>query len=272
MSKMQLLRPGFMIALTSRMKGGIEYETLHEESDQSTEGVLTEEKTTKKTIFDVEEHEKAVKVRGLVVYQIRRLCVKTPFCLLCPEDKEAELDQGIKIARQLMDDFNAKSVYTKIRFYVLKAKLLANDEQTAMAIAGEMRSLLAEMSGAIEKMNPEAIREAIAKATQLAEMMQEKEQGEARLAIELARTAAREMAKTIKKKGSVAIDVVQDYRVSLLALEKAQKVFLDYEEPPTLTKEEEAPQVAAQDLDFGEEVGVPVNPPMNLAEALDLDN
>lgn len=250
--KTLLLRPGYMIALASRMKGGIAYETTHEESQQDG-STLTQEWSSKKTVFDTEEFDRAVKVRGSALYQIRKLCVKTPFCLLCPEANEADLDAGVIIAKMLCDDFNASSTFTKIGLYVLKAKLLGDDEQTARAIAGEMRDLLTEMGQAIQKMDPVAIRESLTKANELSQMMVEEQQEKVSVAIELARSAAREITKTLKNKGSTAVKVVSDYKLQLLAVEEAKKVFLDFEEPEVLAVEDEAPGVQVRDLDLGEE-------------------
>jgi len=248
--KTQLLRPGFMIALASSLKGGVEYQTIHEETDKSSEGILTEKWETTKTVFDAEEHERAIKVRGAANYQIRRLCVVTPFCLLCPEVAEKELDVGVEIAKKLISDFNATSTYTKINLYVLKARLLGNDEQTAQAIAGEMRTLLSEMGDAIQKMDPEKIREALTKAQQVNEMMVEEQQEKVSVAIDLARTAAREITKNLKKKAGGALSTVEDFRVQLLAIEKAKQVFLDFEEPSSLTEEKEAPAIQVRELDL----------------------
>jgi hypothetical protein len=250
--KTQLLRPGFMIALASRMKGGVEYETFHEDGVKTEEGLSMEEWTTKKTVFDQEEHEKAIKVRGTALYQIRKLCVKTPFCLLCPETNEEELDLGVKAAKELIDNFNDGSVYTKIGLYVLKAKLLGDDEQTARAIAGEMRGLLTEMGQAIQKMDPEAIREALTKANEVSQMLVLEQQEKVTVAIELARTAAREITKTIKKKGSSAMMAVEDFRVQMAAVEKAKLVFLDFEEPAEVASTAQAPGVQVKELDLGE--------------------
>lgn len=255
--KTQLIRPGFMIALASALKGGVEYQTVHEEVTENNGGIITEEWTTKKTTFDAEEHEKAVKVRGAALYQIRRLCVKTPFCLLCPENEEKELDVGVEIARKLIDDFNAESVYTKINLYVLKARLLGNDEQTAMAIAGEMRTLLSDMDVAIRKMDPEAIREALTKANEVSQMLVAEQQEKVSVAVELARTAAREITKAVKKKSKDSLNAINDFRVSLLAVEQARQSFLDYEEPKELTSTEEAPAVQVKELDLSDEGGVP---------------
>lgn len=259
--KAQLLKPGFMIALASSLKGGVQYQTIHEESDKSSDGALTEKWETTKTVFDAAEHDRAVKVRGAAQYQVRRLCVVTPFCLLCPESAEGELDIGVEIAKKIVDDFNATAVYTRINFYVLKARLLGNDESTAKAIAGEMRSLLSEMGDAIQKMDPEAIREALTKANQVSEMLVEEQQEKVSLAIELARKAAREITKNLKNKAGGALSTVEDFRVQLLAVEKAKQVFLDFEESSELTAEQEAPAVQMRELDLSEgesSVKVPV--------------
>ncbi len=248
--KTQLLRPGFMLSLSSKMTGGVAYE-LHEAETSLTGSLLTKRRDSTTTVFDVEEHDRAVKVRGEARYAITRLCVKTPFGLLCPEDNEAAMDAGVILAKKMADEFNATSVYTKISIYTLKGKILGNDEENARAIAGEMRSLLSEMGRAIEKMDPKLIREAIQKATEVSEMLVEEQAEKVSAAIEMARVAAREIAKTVKKKGLGAINVVTEYREELAALKTAENAFLDFEEPAEVT--DEVPGVQVKDLDLGED-------------------
>jgi len=248
--KTQLLRPGFMLALATTMTGGTAYE-LHESDTEREGGMLKRRRDSTVTIYDVEEHDKAVEVRGAARYQITRLCVKTPFGLLCPEENEAAVDAGVILAKQMVADFNATSVHTKISLYTLKGKILGNDEANAAAIASEMRNLLSEMGRAIEKMDPKAIREAIAKANEVSSMLVEEQQEKVSGAIELARVAAREIAKTLKKKGDSAISVVTEYRAELAALKEAGKAFLDFEEPTVATTE--MPAIQIMDLDLSDE-------------------
>jgi hypothetical protein len=177
--------------------------------------------------------------------------VKTPFTLLCPKVNEAALDEGIAAAKFLVNDFNEKSVYTKISLYVLKGQLASDDEESAAAIAAEMRSLLAEVGEAIRKMDPDAIREALTKANEVSEMLVEEEQNKVSGALEMARVAAREIKKTIKKQGIEAINVAKDYQVELIALQQASAGFLDFEDP--VAPVNEAPGVQVKELDLSDE-------------------
>lgn len=269
--KAQLLQPGFMIALSSRMKGGIEYLTLHEEASKREDGSLTQKWETTKNVSDIDEHERGVKVRGAALYEIKKLCVSTPFCLLCPDSNEAELDAGVEVAQGLVAAFNNSSTYTKIRLYVLKAKLLGDDEQTSAAIAGEMRNLFSEMDQAIRKMDPEAIRDAATKADEISQMLVLEQKEKVSEAILSARKVAREITKTIKQKGIGAINVASDYQEQLLAVSAASKVFLDFEEPTLLAPEDEAAPVQVQELDL--ESSAPTSVPAPYLDcALDLSN
>lgn len=251
--KTQLLRPGFMVCLKSKLVGGTEYQ-VHEQDTQQEGATLKKRRDSTTIVYDVDEHERAVKVRGAATYMISRHCVKTPFTLLCPKSNSEELDRGMAEAKQLVEDFNASSVYTKISLYVLKGVLLGDDEENARAIAAEVRSLLAETEAAIKRMDPEAIREAITKANEVSAMLVEEQQEKIAEAIKLARTAAREIKKTIKNKGEGAINVLTDYRVELKALEVAKNSFLDFEEPKGLSPDQEAPAVQVKELDLSEDL------------------
>ena len=258
MQTTQLLRPGFMIALHSSLKGGVHYKVTPLVSEESRESVVddntaVEEWKTRKTVDNVEEHEAAVKVRGAALYLIRKHCIKSPFGLLCPEVNEAALDSGVVEANLLRDDFNEASLFTKIELFVMKGRIATSDEQAAKAIAGEMRNLLAEMSQAIKSLDPEAIAEAATKAKEMSQMLAEEQQEKVSAAIETARAVRREIAKNLKRKGQGAIEVAKDYRAQIASIEEARTAFLDFEEPVLLTAEQEAPGVAVKELDLGEE-------------------
>lgn len=253
--KTQLLRPGFMVALHSICKGGVQYESLPHDAEVVGDR-LTQRLESLKTVEDIREHEEAVRIRGLAAYQIRKFCGKTPFGLMCSEDNEAELDAGVVVAKGMTETFNATSSFTKISLYVLKGRISTTDEQSVKAIAGEMRSLLNEVEEAIRDLDPVKIREALTKVDQVNQLLVVEEQERVSVALEMARKAAREIKKTISKQGAEYIDVAVDYRLQLAALQEAGKGFLDYEDPVVIAPENEAPAVQAGELDLSTGGGV----------------
>lgn len=250
--KAQLLAPGFLVHLSVVIKGGTEYEQLKDAAVVSESGTLTQRMESIKTIADVEEQKLAVALRGEARYMVSKHCRKTPFCLLLQESESAEqvLEDAIRNAKAKVEAFNETSVYSKLSFYCIKARLLANDEQTAKMVSEEMRALLAEVSLGIKAMDEKAIRESLKKANDLASMLAEEQQEKISASLEMARVAAREITKAVKKAGGDAAKAIGDWREEVLALEAARQVFLDFEEPIKLSAEQEAPPVQAVELDL----------------------
>lgn len=241
-----MIRPGLMVSLKSTVAGGIHYS----HSEIKEDGNTAEWKTTRVT-DDPAEHDRAVKARGLALTTIRKLCASTAFGLLCPEDRESELDEACKVAQGIAREHNATANYTRIGIYVLKGRIASTDEQAARAIGEEVRSLIEAMNAGVDKLDPEAIREAANKAKQMSTMLSAEQSEKVNDAIEAARKAARTIVKRIEKNGEEAAVVLMDIQRG--ALEKARIAFLDLEsdEAPAI---EPLPAVTAQRFaDMGED-------------------
>lgn len=218
-----VIRPGILVALKSRVSGGVSYQRLDIEK-----GADRSKWETTKLVEDPEEHNAATKARGAALGAISKLCSKTTFGLLCPLDSEAALDAAVIEARAIVRAHNDKATFTKVEIYILKGQIASSDEEAARAIGQEVASLVAEMSAGIDKLDAGSIREAANKARELSAMLGEEQQQAVNGAIEAARKAARQIVKRIEKDGEQAAIVLADIQRG--SIEKARMAFLDLED------------------------------------------
>lgn len=223
------LRPGLLIALSTRMSGGVEYRRVDLEANTVDTGSRVERWETTKVVADPAEHERAVKIRGKASNLIRGACTRSDFGLLCPSANEAALDARIQEARELVAEFNRNASTISIGVYVLKGRIAESDNEAARAILSEMRELLSAMRQGIRMGDVAAVREAASQAKRVAAMLDEGTQR----TIENAVDEAREVARKMTKLEDAGRDAVTSYGASVpfTALDEARFAFLDTEEP-----------------------------------------
>lgn len=244
--KTSLIRPGIMVSLKTTVRGGVQYARKDLE-----EGETVSRWETTRVIDDPIEHEKASKARSKARVTISKVCCNTAFGLLCPEEREAELDAACVEAQRIVADFNASSTFCKIAVYVLPGRVASTSEQAARAIGEEVRSLIEAMGEGIDKLSPEAIREAALKAKQVSAMLGAEQQEKVAEAIEQARKAARVITKRIAEKGESAAIVLAD--VQRGAIERARLAFCDFEAPTLPAPEEALPAVNVARFSFDDD-------------------
>jgi len=253
------IRPGLMVSLKTRVEGGVSYLREDVQSAQVREdGKLVEKWNTTKFVEDAAEHERARKAVGKARTLITSVCSNTAFGLLCPQEREAELDTAIAEARRIIREYNAGATFTHARIYTIKGSIASTDEESARAIGEEVSQLIAQMNAGIDKLDVEAIREAANKAKQLEELLGPEQAETVKSAIEQARKAARAIVKRIQNEGEQAQVVLAD--VQRGSLEKARIAFLDFEGPAPAAVEQVMPAVNVQrmgGLDLSESAPTP---------------
>jgi hypothetical protein len=242
------IRPGLMVSLKTEVRGGVSYlrENLDPSSAQVVDGKTVESWNTTKIVEDAAEHERASKAVGKARGAIAKVCSRTAFGLLCPEEREAELDAAVVEARSIVREYNASATFTHVRLYALKGRIANTEEESARAIGEEVASLITAMNAGIDALNPDAIREAANKAKQLQEMLGEDQAETVKGAIEQARKAARAITKRVVNEGEAAAIVLKD--LARGSLEKARLAFLDFESPVPTEVERVMPAVNVQRL------------------------
>jgi hypothetical protein len=224
-----ILKPGILVSLKTVLNGGVSYARVDLENSESQDGAAVARWETKRTIQDPDEHERATKARSAAANKVRGMCAKTAFGLLCPQDREAELDAAMVEARELTEQHNAAASFTQIHVYMLKGRIASTDEEAARAIASDVRDMLDQMEAGVRGGNPEQIREAANRARDLGAILGAEQQELVSDAIKAARSAARAIIKRVEKKGEDAALVIQELTTAPIA--RARFAFLDTDGP-----------------------------------------
>lgn len=249
------IRPGILVAVRSSVQGGVSYQRrdLSPDGESSGETETIERWETTKVTVDAAEHERATRARSLACAAIRSACAQTAFGLLCAESDEAALDEGIRKARAICAEHNATAEHTTVGVRVLKGRVASTDEEAARAVGAEVASLIEQMSAAVDRLDPAAIREAAQKAREIAAVLDPEQEAKVGAAVKAARAAAKEIVRRIEKGGEPAAVVVADLRLG--AIEAARCAFIEVDDEIEV-EETPAPEAARFAGIDGDEDGV----------------
>jgi hypothetical protein len=228
------LRPGYLVMLSSRVQGGVNYKRVNLEAKAS----FARWETTK-TIDDPVERKAAEEIRNKARYLITSQCSNTVFGHLCAEADEPELDLAEVKAKALCDEFNRTARFSRVSIRVLRGRIEQNDAKAAKAIVGEMSALIGEMNDGIKNADPDAIRDAMSKAKQMSAILSAEKSEAVAAAVAAAKKAADMISKRILKNGEEAAKVIAEIQIG--DLENARMAFLDLSDDLVV---EELPAVA----------------------------
>jgi len=195
-------------------------------------------------VDDPDERKRAIDARAKACKEIRDVCAETKFGLLCPTDREADLDAAVTRARAIVDSHNVDARCTRIAIYTIKGRIADSDQEAARSIASEITRILDAINDGIAKANPKAIRYAVKAAQEMGAMLAPEQVQTVSDAIEQARKAARTITKRVVTGGEDAIKVIQDIQRG--AIERARFAFLDTDDSPAVATGEGMPQANAK--------------------------
>lgn len=260
--KTQVLKAGLLVSLKTTVKGGVSYARVEIEPDHRTDdGGRAARWETARKVQDAEEFDRAATARSKARSLVSGVCCASTFGLLCPMDRESELEAAIVQAREAASAFNASATTCNLQVYVLVGRIAQDDAEAARAIGAEMRELLADMQAGIKASDVQAIREAANKARALGGMLSADVAGRVTDAIAQARAAARDIVRRVETHGTATADFVES--INLAKIEAARFAFLDLEETTGEPEEQAAQPARALDLDGGDA-------PIALAAAADV--
>jgi hypothetical protein len=251
--RLSILRPGLLVVVNSHVIGGVQYRRVDLDASGADRpvGVEVTRWETTKVVDDPEEHDRAVKARGKALAEIDAVCVQSKFARLCPTDRAGELEEAIGRAQAIVSAHNADATCTRVELFTFLGQVAATDEQATRKIAREMTELFAEMSRGIDRMDPEAIREANKRAIEVAGMLGEEQVKAVSEAVEQAKKAARDITRRIGKKGEDAAIVLASIQRG--AIERARFAFLDTDDSPAVIAEPTAQANVQRFADMGED-------------------
>ena len=221
---METIRPGILVSLKTTLQGGVQYQRNDLDKNRDGASVTTKWETTR-TIEDVAEYDRATDVRSKAAYLIRKVCIKSIFGLICPNDSEPALKDAVARAMGMARDHNTNAARTRINLYVIQGRIAADDAEAARALASEIRDLMDRMKAGIVGGNPEEIRKAASEAKALGGMLDGEYTLKLNAAVTQARQAARQIVKRIEEAGETAAATFGD--LSTGAIDGARFAFLD---------------------------------------------
>jgi hypothetical protein len=236
-SNTQVMRPGILVALKTSVDGGVRY---YRRDLEHTEDGKSAKWETVREMEDPDEHRRAYEAARLAGGAIYRLCIRTNFGLLCPLEREEELDLAIAAARVAVDLWNSQAEHTWITVSAVKGRIADNDEDAVRAILSEATELVKRMDQGLAQADVKAIRDAASRAKRLAGILDSEASDAVTDAVAAARKQASEIVKRVGAEGMSAEQAVAS--VNREAFDKARFSFLDTAEAqlealPTVDKQ-----------------------------------
>jgi hypothetical protein len=222
MAATQVMRPGILVALKTSVNGGVHYSRV--DLEEAADGTVARWETTRE-MDDPAEHRKARETSRLAARAISKLCVRTSFGMLCPLDREGELDLAIAAARVTVDLWNAEASHSWIAVNAIKGRIADNDAEAIRALIGEARDLVQSMDEGLAAGDVKAIRDSAKRALRLAGIMDDGSAETVTEAAVAARSAATEIVRRVGAKGEAVERVVES--VDRKAFDIARFTFLD---------------------------------------------
>lgn len=240
-NKTTILKPGTLVSLKTVRTGGVFYtrKVLTAEQVAKAQAKATKKAKpgapvpevarweTTRVIEDPEAYEASVKARSKARGFIVAVCAATSFGLICPEGQETELEQAMAQAQATAAAHNAAWPKTHVDVFIIRGKIAGTDQEAVRAITGELRELISDMNGSIDRLDPKAIRDAATRAQEISRMLSAEAAEKVGAAVKAARKAARTIVSKVEKKGEKASVVLADIQRG--AIENARVAFLDLE-------------------------------------------
>lgn len=223
------LRPGLLVSLKTSCRGNVHYDKVDLVAEhETTDGAALAKWETTRTIADPAEFAGAKKAQTKASNIIRSICTFSAFGLLCPEADADRLDEAIREARFVVDQFNRTAALTRVSVYVIAGKIAQDDVEAVRAINSEVRELMDSMAAGIGKLDVKAIRDAASKAKQLGGMLSPEAEARVRIAIDTARDAAKQIVKAGEaaaiEMDTRAIRKITEQRTAFLDMSEQAKV------------------------------------------------
>lgn len=241
MSNVTTLRPGYLVALKTSIRGNVTYSKQDLEFLRLDDGAAKTKWETERTVKDAEEQDRASEVRSKARSLISSVCSTTDFGYLCPNFRKEDLDKAVAEAKRLCAEFNATSKCTRLRLRFFTGYVADNDAEAIKAINSEVRELLDDMKDGLESLKVDNVRLAAGKLTQIGQMLAP----DAEVRIQIAVKAARDLAKKIVKAGEQAAVVIDKATISRLTEARTAFLDVDYED-----REIETPEVQARAIEL----------------------
>lgn len=226
-TRINTLRPGLLVSLSSRIKGNCTYKTNDIEADHiDYDGTRRARWETERTVSDPAEYEAAVKVRCDARNLVTRVCSTSAHGLLCLTSNRDKLISAIEQARELADNFNRTASQTTVQVTCIVGEIAQDDVEATRAINSEISDLLSQMERGIKRLDVASVRDAAKRAKALSDICTPAANERLQTAIDTARDAARKLV----KHGEQAAEELNVE--AMRAITEARLTFLDVDSQP----------------------------------------
>lgn len=232
------LRPGLLVNLSTSVRGNVKYERVELDTDEA-----HAKWETTRHIADLDENVRATKARSKVRSLVTSVCCDSAFGLLCPESDRDVLDAAVEQAQSVVDEFNIEASLSRLVLRVMVGKIAQDDVTAIKRINSEVRDLMIEMQAGIENLDVKRIRDAATAAKEVGGMLTPQAQANVQIAIETARSAARQIVKA----GEAAALEVDTLAIRKIADQRT--MFLDLSDQVEISR----PQAEARAIDLAPE-------------------
>lgn len=252
------LQPGFLVSLSTRVEGGVSYERTDLEEVTRPDGAEVKRWETQKLTVDPEEHDEAVATRLGIRALFKRVCLSTPFGLICPAADIEALDEAIVEADRMVAEFNGRAKHCRVHYASLRGEIAKDQAEAIAAVRTEVAALVTTMQQAVELGDVKSIRDLAGKAGQMERLLEDRTEARDQLsrAVKAARRVARAIVKRVEKGGEDLAAVLADAQTSPIALARVTFTTADdvVEEASETAPEEVMPDVnLARFADFDEQ-------------------
>lgn len=200
------IRPGLLVSLKTTLKGNVSYYKRDLDHQEQIEGVV-DIWTTERLTRDKAEHERAVKARSKARACVTSVCAQSDYGLLCPQNREDQLDIALADAQRVAAEFNATAQHTQLTVFAVVGRVEQDDVRAIRAINDEVRGLLDEMQRGVANFDVEAIRAAANKARNVGQALNADAQLKLKDAIDAARVTARSIQKVVKAGEEASLEI-----------------------------------------------------------------
>ena len=248
------LKPGIVVNLKSSINGGVAYQRRELEAPEASDDVDVARWETTRITSDAGEHKRAVQIRSAALARIRSECYATRVgFLFCRPGREPELRKAVEDSREMIREFNATALHTRIAVFPLLIEFRDADETICRAIRDEMIVLLDDLERGVRDLDVDAIRRAANQAKRSGAILDGTQSRRVGAAISYARRTAREITRQIEDRGAALANAAFEARASFIR--ESRFAFLDMDDSPGALA---APDLVAQ-VDQAPDVAVEAN-------------
>lgn len=219
------LKPSLLVGAAVSRSGGVTYVRREIDEQTSPAGALTKTWETTKHVANVDELKRAELLAGELRRLLRTVSYPTTFGLVCPKDREPDLDAITEQIKARVMDANAELTGCRLAATVVKGEIKSNDTEAANAIVKEIGGFLTELEAAIHSCDARKIRQTVAAVRGVETILPDVQSKVLKDAVAAARQAACLIVREAEKKGRSIEEVKEE--LDLSAVDLARAYFLE---------------------------------------------